>query len=180
MEQIWKDAVWKQFGAAIDMLELAIQRCPDNVWSDPAQRPEWQANGVVGFWYLAFHTLFYVDYFLTEDRDNFQPPAPFTCDELSTEGLLPSRPYTKAELQSYLEHCRAKCRRVIREMTGVQCQRTIQIWSKQFNGAELLLYNLRHVQHHTAQLYLLLRQQTATAPNWVSAATCGLDEAHNG
>ena len=28
--------------------------------------------------------------------------------------------------------------------------------------------NLRHVQHHTAQLNLLLRQRTDSAPRWVS------------
>ena len=33
---------------------------------------------------------------------------------------------------------------------------------------ELALYNLRHIQHHTAQLNLLLRQRTGeAAPRWV-------------
>lgn len=33
---------------------------------------------------------------------------------------------------------------------------------------ELLLYNMRHVQHHTAQLNLILRQETDSAPGWVA------------
>jgi uncharacterized damage-inducible protein DinB len=33
---------------------------------------------------------------------------------------------------------------------------------------ELLLYNLRHVQHHAAQLNLILRQVTDSAPRWVA------------
>jgi uncharacterized damage-inducible protein DinB len=37
------------------------------------------------------------------------------------------------------------------------------------NSAELLLYNLRHVQHHAGQLHLLLRQTTDDAPRWVAA-----------
>jgi uncharacterized damage-inducible protein DinB len=36
------------------------------------------------------------------------------------------------------------------------------------SNGELLLYNMRHVQHHAAQLNLLLRQKTDSAPNWVS------------
>jgi hypothetical protein len=32
---------------------------------------------------------------------------------------------------------------------------------------ELLLYNLRHVQHHAAQLNLILRQQVDAAASWV-------------
>jgi len=41
---------------------------------------------------------------------------------------------------------------------------------KTFSTLELLIYNLRHVQHHTAQLNLLLRQKTDSAPRWVGRA----------
>jgi hypothetical protein len=34
--------------------------------------------------------------------------------------------------------------------------------------AELLLYSMRHVQHHAAQLNLLLRQRTDSAPGWIN------------
>jgi hypothetical protein len=36
--------------------------------------------------------------------------------------------------------------------------------------AESLLYNTRHVQHHAAQLNLILSQQTGSAPRWVAKA----------
>jgi len=36
--------------------------------------------------------------------------------------------------------------------------------------AELLLDNMRHVQHHAAQLNLVLRQKTGSAPKWVTAS----------
>jgi uncharacterized damage-inducible protein DinB len=39
---------------------------------------------------------------------------------------------------------------------------------RDMSNAELLLYNMRHVQHHAAQLNLLLRQTTDSAPDWVS------------
>jgi uncharacterized damage-inducible protein DinB len=35
---------------------------------------------------------------------------------------------------------------------------------------EILLYNMRHVQHHAAQLNLILRQTIDSAPGWVSKA----------
>jgi len=35
---------------------------------------------------------------------------------------------------------------------------------------ELQLYNLRHVQHHAAQLQLLLRQADHEPPRWVGRA----------
>lgn len=35
MSTIWKEVVWPQFGAAIDMLQNALLACPDEIWSDP-------------------------------------------------------------------------------------------------------------------------------------------------
>ncbi len=32
MEKVWKMSVWRQFGAAIDMLENAVRSCPDEQW----------------------------------------------------------------------------------------------------------------------------------------------------
>jgi uncharacterized damage-inducible protein DinB len=41
---------------------------------------------------------------------------------------------------------------------------------KSFSLFELLLYNMRHVQHHAVQLNLLLRQGGTVPPDWVSRA----------
>ena len=35
---------------------------------------------------------------------------------------------------------------------------------------EILFYNMRHVQHHAAQLNLLLRQKISRSPEWVFRA----------
>jgi hypothetical protein len=35
---------------------------------------------------------------------------------------------------------------------------------------ELLLYSMRHVQHHSAQFNLILRETIDSAPGWVSRA----------
>ena len=53
VDTFWKTIIWQQFGAALDMLENAIQACPDALWSDQSKRPEWVSKNVVGFWYVA-------------------------------------------------------------------------------------------------------------------------------
>ena len=167
-DKFWKQIVWQQFGGAIDMLENAIHACPEKVWSDPTRKPEWAKNDVVGFWYLVYHTLFWLDFYLSESTEGFHPPAPFTLDEADPAGLLPDRPYTKDELLGYLEHGRRKCRARIAGLTDEGAREGRKFFgSSEGPFAELLLYNLRHVQHHTAQLNLILRQQTDSAPNWV-------------
>jgi hypothetical protein len=159
VDTFWKTIIWQQFGAAIDMLENAMLACPDKAWSDRSRRPE--------FWYVAFHTLFYLDLYLSGSDVGFAPPAPFTLDELDKAGLLPERPYTKEELQTYLEHGRKKCRETIGALTDEKTRQRCGFEWLDITVAEVLLYNMRHVQHHAGQLNLILRQTIDSAPRWV-------------
>jgi DinB family protein len=172
MERDFKGVLWVQFGAAIQMLENAIDACPDDVWSDPSRRPEWPRHDVVGFWYLVYHTLFWLDFYLSnQPEEEFSPPAPFTTGEFAPEGVLPERPYTKDELRPYLEHCRRKCRTMIAALDEREAFERKVPTRPDTSVAELFLYNMRHVQHHAAQLNLILRQRaTSIPPNWVSKA----------
>jgi len=163
----WREIVWGQFGAAIDSLELAIDACPDKIWGDRSQNPE--------YWYLVYHTLFFLDYYLSDSYEDFQPPAPFNLDELDPAGILPDRVYTRAELKTYLEHGRAKCLRVMEALTEEKARERRKFGSVEGSLAELLLYSMRHVQHHTAQLNLILRQKTDSAPRWVGRTKIKLD-----
>jgi hypothetical protein len=168
VDTIWKTIIWRQFGAAIDMLENAMRACPDELWSDPSKRPEWVSRDVVGFWYVAYHALFFLDLYLADSVEGFAPPAPFTLAEMDPEGRLPERAYTKDELQTYLEHGRQKCRAVIEALTDEKAGQRCGFEWVEVSVAELLLYNMRHVQHHAAQLNLILRRNTDSAPRWVA------------
>jgi hypothetical protein len=155
----WKKLLWQQFGAAIDMLKNAVIACPDELWSDRSQRPE--------FWYLAFHTLFFLDLYSSDSDKGFAPPAPFTLDEMDERGLLPDRVYEKQELLKYLAYGREKCRTNILSMTEEKAGQRCGFEWLEISVAEMLLYNMRHVQHHAGQLNLILRQKTESAPRWV-------------
>lgn len=167
MDKTWKSIVWHQFGAAIDMLENAMVACPEELWGDRSQRPE--------FWYVTFHTLFFLDLYLSDSDKGFAPPAPFTLDEMDERGLLPDRVYTKEELQKYLDHGRQKCRKVIAGMTDEKANRRCGFEWLDISVGESLLYNMRHVQHHAGQLNLILRQKVDAAPRWVRKTKNDLD-----
>lgn len=158
----WREIVASQYGAAIDMLENAIQACPEELWGDRSRRPE--------FWYIAYHTLFWLDYYLSDSPVGFAPPAPYTLEEMDPAGVLPPRVYTKGELIRYLEHGRVKCRTVVTTLSDERARRPSGFLTPDLSVAELLLYNMRHVQHHAAQLNLILRQVVDAAPRWVSRA----------
>lgn len=152
-------SVWRQFGASIDMLENAIQLCPAEHWDTEKN-----------FWYIAYHCLFWLDYYLTLEPDNFSPPSPYTLSEFDPTGAMPDRTYTKEELLEYLEYSRKKCFDLISNMNEeIAHSRWVNKY-RNYSVFEIVLYNMRHVQHHTAQLNLLLRQEIDDAPRWVSIA----------
>jgi hypothetical protein len=159
MHDIWKDSIGSQFGAAITMLENAIRACPDDLWGDRSQSTE--------YWYIAYHALFWLDLYLGGAVEGFTPPAPFNLDELDPAGLLPDRVYTQAEMLTYLAHGRRKCRETVGSLTDAQARRLCRFSWGEVTFAELLPYNMRHIQEHAAQLSLILGQQTGSAPGWI-------------
>jgi hypothetical protein len=169
MDMTWKAIIWDQFGAAIDMLYNALQACPDELWRERLYNERSVQPEFAEFWYVGYHALFWLDFYLSESVEGFTPPAPFTLTELEA-GLLPERVYTKAELQTYLEHGRNKCRARLETLADALIpQRSRPDWPE-MSVAELLLYNMRHVQEHAAQLSLFLGQKVGLAPGWVAKA----------
>jgi hypothetical protein len=162
MIEPWSNMIWSQFGAAIDMLERAIRFCPESLWSDRERNPQ--------YWYTTYHTLFFLDLYLTGTTEGFHPPDPFNLDELDPSGIMPPRVYTRDELRAYLAHGREKCRRVLAGLSPEQAAAPSLIPWQDMTFGELLLDNLRHVQHHAAQLNLILRQEVDDAPRWIARA----------
>lgn len=159
MDLQFKTILWQQFGATIDMLENTLIACPDKLWYTQSQ-----------FWYMGYHTLFYLDYYLSDGADGFLPPAPFTLSELDPAGPMPDNVYTKEQLLSYLEFVRQKCHDLIAGLTGEKAANRFINEYRNYSILEILLYNMRHLQHYVAQLNLFLRQGTNDAPKWVSRA----------
>ena len=145
-----------------------MRACPDDLWGDQSQEPQ--------FWYLVYHTLFFLDFYLSDSLEEFTPPDPFTLSELGPASVLPERVCTKAELQTYLEHGRKKCKAVIEALTDENADQGFKYGRVDISKAELFLYKIRHVQHHSAQLNLILRQKGESPPRWVVKAKTGLTE----
>ncbi len=170
MDIAWKSALWSQFGAAIESLEDALLACPDELWSerlwgDPPQRSEYSE-----YWYVAYHTLFWLDLYLSGTAEGFAPPAPFNLDEMDPAGLLPDRRYSRDELMTYLNHGRSKGRAIIESLTDERARERCKFGWGEVSYLELLLDLMRHVQEHAAQLNLLLGQQAGSGTRWVSKA----------
>lgn len=85
---------------------------------------------------------------------------------------MPERVYSKEELLIYLRYNRDKLHQLCANLNNDSLNNR---WinssgSMDYSITEILLYNIRHVQHHTAQLNLILREETGEAPDWVFQA----------
>ena len=172
MTIIDNEMLWRQFGAAIDMLGDALRDCRDELWEKRLwedQPDQWVAAGFSTFWYLGYHALFWLDLYLTGAEEGFAPPAPFDLVEMQADEILP-RTYTRQELLGYLGYCRRKCQETIGALSTEGAYRLCRFAWGELPFAELQLYNLRHVQEHAAQLHMFLGQQRGRSTQWVPQA----------
>ena len=156
--------VWRQFGIAIDSFGNALRECPDELWEKRLWEDEpgqWVASGFSSFWYLCYHTLFWLDLYLTGAEEGFVPPEPFDLVEMQNGEALP-RVYTREELLGYLDYCRQRCQETISTLTTEQSHRLCRFPWGELPFGELLLYTMRHVQEHAAQLHLFISQHSAS------------------
>lgn len=164
MINLLKESLWNQFGASIDMLHDAIAMWPDENWETKKR-----------FFYIAYHTSIFLEYYLTYPApNNFNAQLPFTEDndrvQDAVDDILPNRFYSKKELLDYLQSSREKCYKVIAGLTDENINDRWISEHRNYNFVELLLYNMRHVQHHTAQLNMMLRSDIDQAPQWIGKA----------
>jgi hypothetical protein len=177
MDSLWTSVLWKQFGAAIDMLDKAVIACPDalwreRLWDDPP--PPWFPPQFAEFWYVTFHALVWLDLYLSGvPEEEFAPPAPFAQGVLDSAESASTQPYTKEQLRAYLASVRQKCRTTIGTLTDEQARRPVEYpWSEgqPISFLELCLYNMRHAQGHAAELSLFLGQHGVEIDAWATRA----------
>jgi hypothetical protein len=169
MNDGWQLATANQFDAALATLVTCTEACPTARWDDPI--------GELTFSRIAFHALFFADYYLEQDICAFKKQAfhekNIGCfaeyEEL--EFTLPTAHHSKEWVLKYARFCRDKSARVVISENADVCASPCGFPGKQFSRAELHLYNIRHIQHHVGQLSMHLRARANVAIPWVSTVS---------
>jgi hypothetical protein len=163
-----------QYHAALAMLHETLKRCPDDVWSSNEH--------LNSFWQVAYHTLFFAHLYLQPNEGTFRPWEHHQAkvqhedglagppDPYSTLPLIPE-PYTRAEVLTYWKFCD--------ELVDVAVD-TLNLcdplsgfsWYK-VSKFEHQIINIRHIQHHAAQLADRLRSAADVGIKWVGAQPSG-------
>ncbi|MHC5108400.1 MAG: DinB family protein [Planctomycetota bacterium] len=144
-----------QYQAALCMMRSCIDDCPESKWNEPV------AN--LAFCQAVFHTLFFVDCYLGQDSESMREQAFHRAHESffrnyeELEDRKQELLYDRATTLAYLDHCRHKAREVVAAETESSLALRTGFDHLPFSRAELHVMNIRHIQHHTAQLSLRRR-----------------------
>ena len=147
-----KNILQSQYLAALAMFKQAVIQCPPEIWNDKQDKDK--------FWYVAYHTLRYAHQYLKaqdkgyprwEQRPYSKPGAPFTKEEILVK-------LAQVE-QDVLEQIPLMN---LEEKTGAT--------GALENKLELQIYNIRHIQQHTGELYQRL-SATDVKLSWASKRT---------
>lgn len=163
-------AIAGQYHASLAMVSTAFETCPDDLWDASVGRHP--------FWLIGYHALYYTDLYLAGSEEAFVPPE-FGRDNEQYMERLPvpphdeveiGEPYQRQQLLDWCNRCRAKVDEIVLAETPESLAADSDFSWIPFSRLELHIYNIRHIQHHVAQLSLELKFQTGTGVEWVGVA----------
>jgi len=144
-----KATLQSQYLAALAMLKQAIVKCPPEAWDDPQHKDR--------FWFIAYHTLYYAHLYLKavdqgyvrwEKRRHARQDQPFSKEQV-------------------LERLAAVQGEAAEHLSGMDLAAKAGYAWLPTSKLELQLYNLRHIQQHTGELYERLAARQVKL-GWVS------------
>jgi hypothetical protein len=149
-----------QYYASLEMLKQAIEACTDAVWVDP----EFPSH----FWHIAYHVLFYTHLYLQPSEEDFSPWEKHqdAYTSLGSDGgeSEAGEPYSKEEVLAYHRLC---CEQVEEQVTSLDLEAVSGFYWLPFDKLELQIYNIRHIQQHTGELYERLGAVGGSEVGWV-------------
>lgn len=165
-----REALKRQYRAALAMHLAAVRRCPERLWTDPAPTN--------AFWQVAYHALYFTHLYLMPEEADFRPWREHQGDVQHEDGiagpadptsdahLLPT-PYTQDQVLAYGTRLHATIDDAVDalDLTAPESG----FWWYAMPKLEHQLVNLRHLQHHAAQLADRVRAATGDGVAWVSS-----------
>jgi hypothetical protein len=166
--QALRSVIKSQYHAALAMLRESLEQCPAGVWS--------RSGHVNSFWQIAYHTLFFAHLYLQPNEAAFEPWEHHQAEVQHEDGLagpvdpestlpLIPEPYTRAEVLTYWKVCNDLVDGAVDAMNLNEPSSGFS-WYK-VSKFEHQIINIRHIQHHTAQLADRLRSAADVGIRWV-------------
>lgn len=178
-DDVLRDALKSQYHAALRMLRLAVELCPDDLWF---RHPEDERP----FWLTAYHALFYTHLYLDRpDRSldsselhqsgiqNIEDvPSPPTLDEEPEPPKWPPvarTPMERSEVLEYWDECDSIVDGAMDALEMLGGDDGLHWDNPPLPHLLQQVDAIRHLQHHTSQLCTHLQFVHGTSVEWVGA-----------
>jgi uncharacterized damage-inducible protein DinB len=153
MTELITQTLLGQYEAALSMLKLRVEACPDEHWQTKVGEGTIKQD--------AYHLLFWANFYLSEHESKFVPNE---FNERGGDEFQPviSEGLSKADTLAFVERTRENIITSIERETEATLRDDSSFPSvfrrKPLTRIELHIYNIRHIQHHTAQMSFVLRK----------------------
>ena len=161
-----KQALQVQFMAALEMMKRAIEKCPEELWDDPAEKNR--------FWHVAYHALFYLHLYMqagedkveswSKGRENYQMMSP-TLPWPPHDPVIIDSSYTQADLLEYITFCENQVKKQL-AATDLGAAESGFSWIP-LDKFGLHIYSLRHFQSHVGELAERLWARANIEIDWI-------------
>jgi hypothetical protein len=159
-----------QYHAALAILKETIERCPEELWLSDRYHN--------AFWQVAYHALFFAHLYMMPRLEDFRPWAEHQGDVQHEDGIpgpvdpnskLPviPEPYSRQQALAYWAICDGMVDHAVDALDLHSSQSGFHWYP--IPKLEHQLVNLRHIQHHMAQLADRLRTEEEVGIRWVGA-----------
>jgi hypothetical protein len=165
-----RTALKSQYHAALGMLRQTIEQCPDDLWLSTEHRN--------AYWQVAYHVLYFAHVYLMPDEAAFRPWEGHQSEVQNPDALqrrvdpnssLPPipKPYPKSQVLAYWSICDAMVDPAL-DALDLSSPDSGFTWYR-MPKLEHQIVNIRHIEHHMAQLADRLRLATDTGTRWIGA-----------
>jgi hypothetical protein len=162
-----KDSILGQYHASLKMLKDCIEKYDDEIWYDAGKYHN-------AAWHLAFHAIFYANIYASPTEKDIKPwpherqyynelgdkldYPPFTK-------IVIDKTYTKAEMLDYLGFVQNNLPGYLESF-----QPDKKCWPSWYNLTQFAFHlnNIRHIQHHTAQMMERHNSRKRLPVRWAS------------
>ena len=157
-----KSGLKSQYHASLEMMRRCINECSEELWtSDQMVNP---------YWRVVYHTLFFFRLYLfqhLDDHKRWEHHKPGSHNMSMDPDAKEVEPYSQREMIELVDHCRDLIDSKV-DSTDLTAENCGFHWYK-VPKLEHMMVNLRHLQHHVAQLQDRLRNVENKGINWVRA-----------
>lgn len=163
--KILSQIIASQFKACLGMLGQAIEKVPETLWNNDAyDNPIWQ---------IAYHSLWGTKFYLSENPESFVPfeNAIEGAESLGgiqdwenpDKGVKVEGFHTQTELLAYIEII---TKHLLEDIEAIPLDQNSGFDWYPYSRLELHINNIRHIQHHTAQIIERLKNQGKSGFIW--------------